>query len=113
MKTESTGLQLCIFVHEGLRHGPQPLYEALVRLARQQGLAGATVYRGIEGFGPHRHVHTARLLDVSDDLPMIVEIVDQAEAVQAFLLLLEGMVPHGATTLEPVEILKVSSGAPR
>jgi PII-like signaling protein len=80
MRTASEGLRLRIFVHESLRHQRQPLYAAIVALAHREGLAGAVVFRGIEGFGLHHHLHTTRLVDVSDDLPMIIEIVDTTAA---------------------------------
>jgi PII-like signaling protein len=111
VRTGSEGLRLRLFVHEALRHGRQPLYAAIVALARREGMAGATVFRGIEGFGLHRHLHTTRLLDVSDDLPVIVEIVDTAEAIRRFLPLLDAMVPHGTATLSPVRIVKYAAGA--
>ena len=70
VRTGREGLRLRIFVHEALRHGHKPLYAAIVALARREGLAGATVFRGMEGYGLHRHLHTTRLVDLSDDLPM-------------------------------------------
>ncbi len=113
VRTGSEGLRLRLFVHEALRHDHQPLYAAIVALARREGLAGATVFRGIEGFGLHRHLHTTRLLDVSDDLPMIVEIVDTTEAIRRFLPLLDSLVPHGTATLSPVRIVKYSASTHR
>ncbi|HEY8287327.1 MAG TPA: DUF190 domain-containing protein [Chloroflexota bacterium] len=104
------GLRLRIFIHEALRHDHKPLYAEIVELARREGLAGAVVFRGIEGFGLHRHLHTTRLLDVSDDLPMIVELVDRTDAIQRFLPLLDGIVPHGTATLSPVRIVTYRSG---
>jgi uncharacterized protein len=109
VRTASEGLRLRIFVHEALRHARKPLYVAIVELARREGLAGATVFRGIEGYGLHRHLHTARLVDLSDDLPMIVEIVDTSEAIRRFLPLLDRMIPHGTATLSPVHIVKYST----
>ena len=110
VRTASEGLRLRIFVHEALRHARKPLYAAIVELARREGLAGAIVFRGIEGYGLHRHLHTTRLVDLSDDLPMIVEIVDTREAIRRFLPLLDQMIPHGTATLSPVHIVKYSSG---
>ncbi len=110
MKSGSEGLRLRIFIHEGLRHTHTYLYEALVEHARREGMAGATVFRGIEGYGPHRHLHTSRLVDVADDLPVIVEIVDTAERIRRFLPTLEPLIPHGAATLSPVSIVTYSSG---
>jgi len=110
VRTGSDGLQLRIFVHEALRHARKPLYAAIVELARREGLAGAIVFRGIEGYGLHRHLHTTRLVDLSDDLPMIVEIVDTREPIRRFFPLLDQMIPHGTATLSPVHIVKYSSG---
>ena len=111
MRRGSEGLQLRIFIHEALRHERKPLYEVIVDRARQEGLAGATVFRGVEGYGLHRHVHTVRLVDVSDDLPVIVEIVDTPEAIRRFVQTLDGLIPHGASMLSPVSILMYSAGA--
>jgi PII-like signaling protein len=110
VKMGSEGLRLRLFVHESLCHGQQPLYAAVVALARREGLAGATVFRAIEGYGEHRHLHTSRLVDVSDDPAMIVEIVDTADAIRRFLPLLDALVPHGTATLSPVRIVKYSGG---
>jgi PII-like signaling protein len=104
------GLRLRIFVQESLRHEHQPLYAALVALARRENLAGATVFRGIEGFGLHHHLHTTRLVDVSDDLPIVVEMVDTVAAINRVLPLLERLVPHGTATVTPVRIVKSSRG---
>jgi PII-like signaling protein len=110
VRTGREGLRLRIFVHEALRHGHKPLYAAIVELARREGLAGATVFRGMEGYGLHRHLHTARLVDLSDDLPIIVEIVDTSEAIRRFVPLLDQVIPHGTATLSPVQIVKYSTG---
>ncbi|MGH2391023.1 MAG: DUF190 domain-containing protein [Chloroflexota bacterium] len=110
MRTGCEGLRLRVFIHEALRHDHKPLYAHIVELARREGLAGAVVFRGIEGYGLHRHLHTTRLLDVSDDLPMIVELVDKVEAIRRFLLLLGPIVPHGTATLSPVRIVTYRKG---
>ena len=112
MKEQRSGLQLRVFIHEAMRYQHQPLYAALVGLARQEGLAGATVFRGIEGFGQHRHLHTARLVDVSDDLPMIVEFIDSAETIQRFLPQLDDLISHGTATLSPVQIMRFRGADP-
>lgn len=112
MRTGSDGLRLRVFVHESLRHGNQPAYAAIVALAQRQGIAGATVFRGIEGFGQHRHLHTTRLVDAGDDLPLIVEIVDTAERVRRFAAQLDDLVAHGTATLSPVWIVKYAAGDP-
>jgi len=112
VKAESRGLWLRIYIHESLRHGHHALYEAMVALARREGLANATVYRAMEGFGMHRHLHTSRLVDVSDDLTMIVEFVDTEPAIRRFVGLLDAMVPHGTATLSPVQIVTYRAEPP-
>lgn len=112
MKRGSEGLRLRVFVHETLRYHHKPLYCVIVEQARQAHLAGATVFRGIEGYGLHRHLHTTRLVDVSDDLPIVVEIVDTPEAIRRFLPTLEGLIPHGAAMLSPVSIITYGTGTP-
>ena len=105
MKNESEGALLRIFVGESDRWHGRPLHEAIVRRARQQGLAGATVLRGIEGFGANSRVHTARILRLSEDLPVVVEIVDRSEKIEAFLPLLDEMVQEGMITVEKVRVI--------
>ena len=111
MRTGSAGIRLRVFLHETLEHGHRPAYAAIVELARREGMAGATVFRGVEGFGMHRHVHTTRLVDVSDNLPMIVEIVDTEHRIHRFVSLLEEVIPHGTITLSPVQIVKYAAGS--
>lgn len=103
MKLEGEGLLVRIFVGEADRYEGIPLYEAVVQCAREKGLAGATVLRGIEGFGAHNLIHTARIF--SEDLPMVIEIVDQRAKVEAFLPELDAMIPEGLVTLEPVQVI--------
>ena len=110
MKLEGEGLRLRIFVHEALVRDHKPLYRYLVELARREHMAGATVFHGIEGFGAHLHLHTNRLLDASDDLPVIVEIIDTAEKIRAFMPKLDEVMAHGVVTLSPVHIVKYSAG---
>jgi hypothetical protein len=106
------GTLLRIFVGEQDRWHGRPLHEALVLKAREMGLAGATVVRGIEGFGAHSRLHTAKVLRLSEDLPMVIEIVDREERVRAFLPVCDEMVGDGLVTLEPVEIVRYSAGPP-
>jgi PII-like signaling protein len=98
------GYLLRIFVGEDDRHDGVPLYQWLVREARRQGLAGATVLRGLEGFGAHSRLHTAKILRLSTDLPIVVEIVDVIEKIEAFLPTVDGAVTEGLATLEKVQI---------
>lgn len=109
-KVEGEGRLLRIFIGESDRWQGVPLHEAIVRRAREEGLAGATVLRGIEGFGAHSRVHTARILRLSTDLPIVVEIVDRPERIDAFLPLLDEMVAEGMMTLETVRIIAYRHG---
>jgi len=104
------GRLLRIFIGESDRHEDMPLYEWIVRKARESGLAGATVLRGLEGFGAHSRLHTAKILDLSSDLPIVVEIVDTIEKIEAFLPLLDAAVTDGMATIENVDIRFYRSG---
>jgi len=105
MTIPEDGCLLRIFVGESDRYGHHPLYESIVLKAREQGLAGATVLRGLMGFGKHSILHTAKILRLSEDLPMIVEIVDSREKVENFLPLLDEMISDGLVTLEVVKVI--------
>ncbi len=97
---------LRIFVGEQAKSGHRPLYEVLVMKAREMHLAGATVLRGPFGFGHSGHVHSAKILDLSEDLPMVIEIVDTKDKIDAFLPVLDPMTGIGLVTLEKVRILR-------
>ena len=112
MKIEGQGQLLRIFLGESDRWEGKPLYEAIVLKAREAGLAGATVLRGMEGFGAKSRIHTARILRLSEDLPIIVEIVDSADKIAAILPELDRMVGEGLITLENVRIIAYRHGAP-
>ena len=105
MKIPTEGKLLRIFVGEADRWEGQPLYEAIVLEAKRQGLAGATVLKGCMGFGCKSHLHTAKLLRLSEDLPIVIEIVDSAEKIEAFLPDLDRMVREGLVTLERAEVI--------
>ena len=105
MRIEGEGKLLRIYIGESDRYHRKPLYQAIVEMLRTEGLAGATVLRGIEGFGAHSHLHTARILRLSEDLPIIIEVADRAERIEKILPLLDEMVTEGMVTLERVEIL--------
>jgi len=109
MKIPEQGYLLRVFVGESDKHGHVPLYEAIVSKARETGLAGATVLRGVMGYGRHSVMHTAKILRLSEDLPMIVEIVDSLEKIEAFLPILDTMVPEGLVTLEQVRVIHYRS----
>ena len=98
------GHLLRIYIGESDRHEGKPLYEWIVREARKSGLAGATAIRGIEGFGAHSRVHTAKLLRLSSSLPIVVEIVDTQEKIERFLPLIDEVVKEGLATLEKIKI---------
>jgi PII-like signaling protein len=106
MTIPEDGSLLRIFVGESDRHGHHPLYEAIVLQAREKGLAGATVLRGVMGFGKHSTLHTAKILRLSEDLPMVIEIVDSAEKINEFLPVLDEMIKDGLVTVERVKVLQ-------
>jgi len=109
MKLEGEGKLLRIFIGESDRWHGKPLYEAIVLASREHGLAGATVLRGLMGFGASSHIHTAKLLRLSEDLPMIIEIVDAENKIHDFLPVLDEMVAEGLITLETVHVLRYRS----
>ena len=109
MNTPEEGSLLRIFVGESDRFGHHPLYEAIVLKAREHGLAGATVLRGVMGFGKNSVIHTAKILRLSEDLPMVIEIVDSSAKIEAFLPLLNEMVADGLVTVERVRVLHYQS----
>jgi uncharacterized protein len=111
MTRQDNGVLLRVFIGDSDRFEHQPLYEAIVRKARQLGLAGATVLRGSEGFGAHSVVHKASLLEMSADLPIVVEIVDSEEKINLLLPHLEAMVKEGMITMEYVVIVMVKHSA--
>ena len=97
---------LRIFVGEDERSEGRPLYEAIVLKAREQHLAGATVLRGPMGFGRSSHLHTAKILRLSEDLPVIIEIVDSEEKIAAFLPVLDSLMTSGLVTLEKAQVIR-------
>jgi PII-like signaling protein len=106
----SEGHLLRIFIGEDDHHEGLPLYEWIVREARRTGLAGATVLRGLEGFGAHSRLHTAKILRLSSDLPIVVEIVDTMEKIEKFLPIIDDVIDEGLATLERVQIRFYRSG---
>ncbi len=105
MNLPTESLLLRIFIGESDRFEGHPLYEAIVLKARETGLAGATVLRSPMGFGAASRLHTAKILRLSDDLPMVVEIVDAEPKINAFLPVIDGMIGGGLVTLEKVRVL--------
>ncbi|GAB4337207.1 MAG: DUF190 domain-containing protein [Candidatus Abyssubacteria bacterium] len=104
MKLPSEASLLRIFVGESDKRGGRPLYEVIVEEARKRGLAGATVLRGFLGFGANSRIHTAKILRLSEDLPVVIEIVDGEERIEAFLPDLDGMLEEGLVTVERVRV---------
>ena len=112
MKIPENGKLLRIFIGESDRHEKQPLYEWIVRKAREHGLAGATVLRGLEGFGAHSRLHSTKILRLSTDLPVVIEIVDTIEKIETFMPIIDGAIGEGLATLENVEIRFYRGGNP-
>ena len=106
MKLPSEALLLRIFIGEtDKHHDGRPLYQVIVEEAKQRGMAGATVVRGFLGFGAHSRIHTSKILRLSEGLPVVVEIVDAEEQIEAFLPELDGMIAEGLITLEKVRVI--------
>lgn len=106
MQLPHDSVLLRIFIGESDRFEGRPLYEAIVLKAREAGLAGATVLRSPMGYGANSRLHTAKILRLSDDLPMIVEIVDEEEKINAFLPVLDRMMGGGLVTLERIRVIQ-------
>jgi PII-like signaling protein len=104
MMLPEEGKLLRIFVGEQEAYQGKPLYQWLVEEARNKGLAGATVLRGMEGYGAHSRLHTAKVLRLSIDLPVVIEIVDTEQKIEAFLPIVDDVIPEGLATVERVEI---------
>jgi len=100
---------LRVFIGESDKFGHRPLYEEIVLKAREAGLAGATVLRGVMGFGKNSILHTAKILRLSEDLPMVVEIVDSLEKIEAFVPTLNEMIKDGLVTIEQVRVIHYKS----
>src|SRR5438477_12561798 len=110
MQLPRDSVLLRVFIGESDRHEGHALYEAIVLKAREAGLAGATVLRSPMGFGATSRLHTAKILRLSGDLPLIVEIVDEEAKINAFLPTLDGMIGGGLVTLEHVRVLHYRHG---
>ena len=104
MRLPEDGQLLRIFIGESDKYERQPLHEWIVRKAREFGLAGATVFRGLEGFGADRRVHTAKILRLSSDLPIVIEIVDTPEKIEQFMPIIDDAIKEGLATLEKATI---------
>jgi PII-like signaling protein len=106
MQIPKQALLLRIFIGEDDRHDGAPLYEAIVLKAREMHLAGATVTRGAMGFGASSRLHTTKILRLSEDLPLVIEIVDSEDKINTFLPVLDGIMSSGLITLEKVQVLQ-------
>jgi uncharacterized protein len=106
MQIPKDAVLLRIFLGESDRHEHRPLYEAIVLKAREMHLAGATVLRGPMGYGHSSRLHTAKILRLSEDLPLVIEIVDAEEKIQSFLPVIETMMSHGLVTIEKVKVCR-------
>ena len=104
MKIPQQGQLLRIFIGERNRHQGRPLYEWIVMEAKKEGLAGATVLRGVMGFGANSRIHTTKIMRLSEDLPIIIEIVDTPEKLQQFLNHIDSAIGEGLATLEKADI---------
>ncbi len=108
MKKVEEGRRLRIFVGENHRYKGKPLFEAIIQKAREQGLAGATILKGVESFGRHHKIHTTKVLRLAEDMPMVIEIVDSPDKVDAFLPCLDEMMEEGIVTVSDVKIIRYS-----
>jgi PII-like signaling protein len=111
MEIPKDAVLLRIFVGEADRHQGKPLYEAIVLKAREMHLAGATVLRGPMGFGHSSRLHTSKILRLSEDLPLVIEIVDEETKIDIFLPVLDSMMGSGLVTIEKVKVLRYGNGA--
>jgi len=112
MKLPEDARLLRIFVGESDKFEGRPLYEEIVQRAREKGLAGATVLRGILSFGASSRIHTAKILRLSEDLPVVIEIADKSERIETFLPELDGMISEGLVTLEEIKVIAYRHSGP-
>ncbi|HEX4816803.1 MAG TPA: DUF190 domain-containing protein [Nonomuraea sp.] len=112
MRLHGPALRLSVFVGEGDQWHHRPLYHEIVHRAHAAGLAGASVLRGIEGYGASHHIHTTRILSLSEDLPVVVVIVDAAEKIRAFLPQLDELIGEGLVILDDVEVIRCAGRSP-
>lgn len=112
MRLHGRACRVTIFVGESDQHHHRPLYTEIVRRAHERGLAGASVFRGIEGYGASSRIHTSRILSLSDDLPVAIVIVDTEEQVRGFLPELDGLIDEGLVVIDEVEVYRYEGREP-
>ena len=105
MKLEGRCVLLRVFIGESDRYKGKPLYQAIVEKAREMGLSGATVFKGMLGFGAHSKIHTAKILRLSEDLPVVIEIVDTDENIERLMPFLDGVIGEGLITKEVADVI--------
>jgi PII-like signaling protein len=110
MKIEGEAQRVRVYIGESDQWHGKPLFAAIVERCRQEGIAGVTVLRGVEGYGAHSRIHTARILRLSEDLPIVVDIIDRPERIALLLAILDEMVTEGLITLENVHVVKYVHG---
>lgn len=113
MRAQGPAKRLTVFIGESDRHHHRPLYAEIVHRAHQAGLAGASVFRGIEGFGAGHHVHTARLLSMSEDLPIVIVLVDDSDHIERFARELDELITEGLVVIDDVEVIRYAGSATR
>jgi PII-like signaling protein len=106
MRRNGPAKRLTVFIGESDHHHHKPLYSEIVHRAHQAGLAGASVLRGIEGFGASQHVHTTRLLSLSEDLPLLIVIIDEPERIERFALELDELITEGLVVIDDVDVVR-------
>jgi uncharacterized protein len=106
MRLHGPAKRLSVFIGESDRHHHKPLYVEIVHRAHAAGLAGASVLRGIEGFGASQHVHTTRILSLTEDLPVVIVIVDQADRIERFALELDELITEGLVVIDDVHVVR-------
>lgn len=106
MRLHGPAKRLTVFIGESDRHHRKPLYVEIVHRAHAAGLAGASVLRGIEGFGASQHVHTTRILSLTEDLPVVIVIVDEADRIERFALELDELITEGLVVIDDVEVVR-------
>jgi PII-like signaling protein len=108
MRAQGPAKRMMVFVGESDRHHHRPLYAEIVHRAHQAGLAGASVLRGIEGFGASHHVHTTRLLSMSEDLPIVIVLVDDSDHIERFARELDDLIIEGLVVIDDVDVIRYS-----